>query len=438
MARARWISPDDHVDERYLDRDGRIVSRDARQVLLCLKHLADRAGRLEDRPQTIRMRFFPCDLDLDVDACLRALAELPVPPIIRYEVGGRRLVQLTWPWERIRPDKTEGPSKMPPPPGPAAPAPPAAGPGGTPAAPAEGPRDTTEDTRAHPRVTQEPAEGATVAAPAEVEAKAESRDGGTDVVAGSVPPLEQLDHERARAREGGARIPRCTKATARGTCGHELTRERGMYRSEGTGGQGWRCSPREGGCGALYPREAPEVLGQLSAHARGALARELAAEATGRPKLAAVEAEASRVVKMASARVAGLVDEFVHGQQANAGAAEAFALWGELCSTIALELHAHAYATWFRATAGVRLDGHRLTVAVPNDHYANWIPKQYRDAIANAVERHGRGELEITFRTEGQLLLERFMAWAGAKGLEGELRLEVLQAVRKQLGEPAA
>ncbi|HOI95592.1 MAG TPA: conserved phage C-terminal domain-containing protein [Syntrophobacter fumaroxidans] len=61
-----------------------------------LSLLADREGRLEDRPRRIQAEIFPYDPDCpDVDETLSLLESSPERFIIRYEVNGRRYIQIT-------------------------------------------------------------------------------------------------------------------------------------------------------------------------------------------------------------------------------------------------------------------------------------------------------------------------------------------------------
>lgn len=61
-----------------------------------LSLLADREGRLEDRPRRIQAEIFPYDPDCpDVDEMLSLLEASPERFIIRYEVNGRRYIQIT-------------------------------------------------------------------------------------------------------------------------------------------------------------------------------------------------------------------------------------------------------------------------------------------------------------------------------------------------------
>jgi hypothetical protein len=56
--------------------------------------LADRDGRLEDRPARIHALVFPYDHQLDIDALLREIAEAKGDFIQRYEVDGKNYIQI--------------------------------------------------------------------------------------------------------------------------------------------------------------------------------------------------------------------------------------------------------------------------------------------------------------------------------------------------------
>lgn len=82
MARTRQLHPDFFTDEKVVQ-----VSFGAR---LCFQGLwceADREGRLEDRPLTLKMRLFPAD-NVDIEALLQELVSAGL--MRRYQVGDRR------------------------------------------------------------------------------------------------------------------------------------------------------------------------------------------------------------------------------------------------------------------------------------------------------------------------------------------------------------
>ncbi len=83
-----------------------------RLLFIGLWCLADREGRLEDRPKQIRMEIFPAD-DVNVDQCLASLAESNF--ILRYDLDGRRFIQVANFRKHQHPHYLEPASVIPPP-----------------------------------------------------------------------------------------------------------------------------------------------------------------------------------------------------------------------------------------------------------------------------------------------------------------------------------
>ncbi len=86
MARARNIKPGFFRDEHIVE-----LPFEARLLFIGLWTLADREGRLKDRPNQIKIDIFPCD-NVKVDKLLDQLAEKRF--IIRYQVDGERYIQV--------------------------------------------------------------------------------------------------------------------------------------------------------------------------------------------------------------------------------------------------------------------------------------------------------------------------------------------------------
>lgn len=109
MARARNIKPGFFANEKLGELEPR-----ARLLFVGLWTLADREGRLEDRPRRIRAQLFGYEDTVDVDHLLNLL----VPEFIqRYEIAGERyIVVLNWS-KHQKPHHMELPSQIPPPPG---------------------------------------------------------------------------------------------------------------------------------------------------------------------------------------------------------------------------------------------------------------------------------------------------------------------------------
>lgn len=86
MARARNIKPGIMENESLAD-----LSHTHRLLFIYLWMLADRDGRLEDRPKRIRIQAFPYD-DVDVDSALNDLARTGF--ILRYTAAGTDIIQV--------------------------------------------------------------------------------------------------------------------------------------------------------------------------------------------------------------------------------------------------------------------------------------------------------------------------------------------------------
>lgn len=93
MARTRQVTPGFFSDEDLATR----CSPMARLLFVGLWTLADRKGRLEDRPLKIKAALFPYEA-VDADALLRELAQPKEHGvgafILRYEANGRKYLQV--------------------------------------------------------------------------------------------------------------------------------------------------------------------------------------------------------------------------------------------------------------------------------------------------------------------------------------------------------
>ena len=85
-ARMRGIKPDFFLDEEVAGLPPLV-----RLLFIGLWTACDREGRTEDRPARLKAQILPYD-DLDVDEALTLLAQRRF--IVRYERGGRRLIQV--------------------------------------------------------------------------------------------------------------------------------------------------------------------------------------------------------------------------------------------------------------------------------------------------------------------------------------------------------
>lgn len=105
MARSRTVKPAFFTNETLAE-----VEPLGRLLFIGLWTLADREGRLEDRPKRIKVSVLPYD-QCDVDALLCTLAEGGF--ITRYTVGGMGLIQIKSWAKHALPHVKEAPSTLP-------------------------------------------------------------------------------------------------------------------------------------------------------------------------------------------------------------------------------------------------------------------------------------------------------------------------------------
>lgn len=107
MARIRTIKPDFFKNEQLAD-----LPMTARLLFIGLWTLADKEGRLEDRPKRIKVELFPYD-NLDCDKELARLQNSGF--IIRYEVGEMKVIKVLnfTIHQRITGKESESESKFP-------------------------------------------------------------------------------------------------------------------------------------------------------------------------------------------------------------------------------------------------------------------------------------------------------------------------------------
>jgi hypothetical protein len=107
LMRARNIKPGFFKNEQLAE-----LPADARLLYIGLWCMADREGRLEDRPKRIKMEVFPAD-SCDCEPMLSGLAREGL--IVRYEIDGARYIEIPRFTEHQSPHYSEKPSEIPPP-----------------------------------------------------------------------------------------------------------------------------------------------------------------------------------------------------------------------------------------------------------------------------------------------------------------------------------
>lgn len=104
MARARNIKPSFFTNEELVE-----LPFEVRLLFIGLWTLADREGRMEDRPKRIKMALFPAD-GVDVDAGLNMLQERGF--VLRYKAGQVRAIQVLNFAKHQSPHIKESPSEI--------------------------------------------------------------------------------------------------------------------------------------------------------------------------------------------------------------------------------------------------------------------------------------------------------------------------------------
>jgi len=111
MARIRYLKPDFFKDE-----DIAALPFWIRILYTGLWVMADKEGRLEDRPRRIKAEIFPydrVDVAKGLDILSRQKNNSSRPFILRYCVDGERYVQILKWHDHQRPHHTESPSRIP-------------------------------------------------------------------------------------------------------------------------------------------------------------------------------------------------------------------------------------------------------------------------------------------------------------------------------------
>jgi hypothetical protein len=106
MARIRTLKP-----EFFKDEEIHGLPMEARLLFQGLWLLADREGRLEDRPRFIHAEIFPYDANFDINSLLNLLAEQNF--VFRYEIKGKKFIEIKNFLKHLRPNSREPKSEIP-------------------------------------------------------------------------------------------------------------------------------------------------------------------------------------------------------------------------------------------------------------------------------------------------------------------------------------
>jgi chromosomal replication initiator protein len=80
-------------------------------------------------------------------------------------------------------------------------------------------------------------------------------------------------------------------------------------------------------------------------------------------------------------------------------------LWDDVLARVESKVNRHSFATWFRPTTSLGLQGATLHVRVPNAQFKDWLAKNYQGVISEALEELGRAEVHVLFDCEPDALV---------------------------------
>ncbi len=72
-------------------------------------------------------------------------------------------------------------------------------------------------------------------------------------------------------------------------------------------------------------------------------------------------------------------------------------LWDEILAKIESKVNRHSFATWFRPTRYLSLEGSRLLAGVPNAQFREWLTKNYKGVLTEALHELGRTNVHVIF-----------------------------------------
>ncbi len=72
-------------------------------------------------------------------------------------------------------------------------------------------------------------------------------------------------------------------------------------------------------------------------------------------------------------------------------------LWDEVLARVESKVNRHSFATWFRPTSFLSLDGSTLRVGVPNGQFREWLTKNYLGVLQEALVEVGQPGLRVSF-----------------------------------------
>jgi chromosomal replication initiator protein len=72
-------------------------------------------------------------------------------------------------------------------------------------------------------------------------------------------------------------------------------------------------------------------------------------------------------------------------------------LWDDVLARVEGKVNRHSFATWFRPTTFLSLDGTTLRIGVPNAQFREWLSKNYLGVLQEALAEAGQPSLRVAF-----------------------------------------
>ena len=72
-------------------------------------------------------------------------------------------------------------------------------------------------------------------------------------------------------------------------------------------------------------------------------------------------------------------------------------LWDDVLARVEGKVNRHSFATWFRPTTYLSLDGSTLRIGVPNAQFREWLSKNYLGVLQEALAEAGHPSLRVAF-----------------------------------------
>jgi chromosomal replication initiator protein len=77
-------------------------------------------------------------------------------------------------------------------------------------------------------------------------------------------------------------------------------------------------------------------------------------------------------------------------------------LWDDVLARVEGKINRHSFATWFRPTSYLAQDKGTLRIGVPNAQFREWLSKNYRGILQEALTEVGHAELQVIFEEHAE------------------------------------